>query len=166
LTDGQSRKVDFRHTIIVLTTNAGASTLQKRSIGFGAQNEPDKHETQQEMARVFTPEFRNRFDEIIQFNPLPKSVAGNIVDKLVTELQHTLVEKKVTIVLTDAARQWFVQHGYDAQMGARPMGRLVTNELKKPLAKELLYGQLKNGGRVIVDTHQDRLSMNFTSLNT
>lgn len=162
LTDGQARKIDFRHTIIVLTTNAGASTLQKRSIGFGAAtNEPDKQESQQEMARVFTPEFRNRFDEIIQFNALPKSVAGNIVDKLISELQQTLVEKKVTIVLTEAARQWFVNHGYDPQMGARPMGRLVTNELKKPLAKELLYGHLQQGGRVTVDAIHNELILNF-----
>lgn len=162
LTDGQARKVDFRHTIIVLTTNAGAAVLQKRSIGFGSfDNAPDKQESQQEMARVFSPEFRNRFDEIIQFNALPKSVAGNIVDKLVAELQHTLVEKKVKIILTDSARQWFIDHGYDAQMGARPMGRLVTNELKKPLAKELLYGQLKEGGQVQVDANQGELTFMF-----
>ena len=162
LTDGQARKVDFRHTIIVLTTNAGASVLQKRSIGFGGLNsEPDKQESQQEMARVFSPEFRNRFDEIIQFNALPKSVAGNIVDKLITELQQTLVEKKVQIVLTESARQWFIDHGYDAQMGARPMGRLVTNELKKPLARELLYGHLKDGGRVIVNVKLDELVLSF-----
>ncbi len=162
LTDGQARKVDFRHTIIVLTTNAGASVLQKRSIGFGGfDSTPDKQEAQQEMARVFSPEFRNRFDEIIQFNALPKSVAGNIVDKLIAELQQTLVEKKVNIILTDSARQWFVDHGYDAQMGARPMGRLVTNELKKPLAKELLYGQLKEGGQVQVDAKHGELTLNF-----
>lgn len=162
LTDGQSRKVDFRHTIIVLTTNAGASVLQKRSIGFGEQA-PDKSDSNQELARVFTPEFRNRFDEIIQFNALPKSVAGNIVDKLVTELQQTLVEKKVKIILTDAARSWFIEHGYDAYMGARPMGRLVTNELKKPLAKEILYGKLKEGGEVIVDASHDALLFNLSS---
>lgn len=162
LTDGQARKVDFRHTIIVLTTNAGAAVLQKRSIGFGSfDNEPDKQESQQEMARVFSPEFRNRFDEIIHFNALPKSVAGNIVDKLISELQQTLVDKKVQIVLTDAARQWFIEHGYDAQMGARPMGRLVTNELKKPLAKELLYGHLKNGGQVTVGVEQGALLLSF-----
>ncbi len=163
LTDGQSRKVDFRHAIIVLTTNAGAAASQKRSIGFGAtQNEPDREAAQQEMARVFTPEFRNRFDEIIQFNPLPKSIAGNIVDKLVAELQQTLIEKKVTIVLTALAKEWFVDHGYDPSMGARPMGRLVTNELKKPLAKELLYGHLKNGGRVTVDAADGQLVMDFS----
>lgn len=161
LTDGQARKVDFRHTIIVLTTNAGASVMQKRSIGFGSQSEPDQYETQQEMARVFTPEFRNRFDEIIQFNALPKSVAGNIVDKLVAELQQTLIDKKVKIILSDAARQWFIDHGYDAQMGARPMGRLITNKLKKPLAKELLYGHLKNGGQVRVNVEKDELVFDF-----
>ena len=162
LTDGQARKVDFRHTIIVLTTNAGASVLQKRSIGFGGlDNGPDKQESQQEMARVFSPEFRNRFDEIIQFNALPKSVAGNIVDKLITELQQTLIEKKVHIVLTEPARLWFIDHGYDAQMGARPMGRLVTNELKKPLARELLYGHLKDGGKVKVEARDGELFLNF-----
>lgn len=161
LTDGQARKVDFRHAIIVLTTNAGAAVFQKRSIGFGGQSEPDKQESQQEMARVFSPEFRNRFDEIIQFNALPKSVAGSIVDKLIMELQQTLVDKKVQIILTDSARQWFIHHGYDAYMGARPMGRLVTNELKKPLAKELLYGHLKNGGRVQVDARHGELTLNF-----
>ncbi len=162
LTDGQARKVDFRHTIIVLTTNAGAAVFQKRSIGFGGlNNEPDKQESQQEMARVFSPEFRNRFDEIIQFNALPKSVAGNIVDKLIAELQQTLINKKVKIILTDSARQWLIDHGYDAQMGARPMGRLVTNELKKPLAKELLYGHLKNGGQVTVDAKHGELTLNF-----
>lgn len=160
LTDGQARKVDFRHTIIILTTNAGASVFQKRSIGFGQQS-IDKEESQQELARVFTPEFRNRFDEIIQFNALPKSIAGNIVDKLIAELQQALNDKKVKIVLTEQAKQWFVDHGYDAAMGARPMGRLVTNELKKPLAKELLYGHLKEGGQVIVNVKLDELVLSF-----
>ncbi|MCD8499874.1 MAG: AAA family ATPase [Gammaproteobacteria bacterium] len=162
LTDGQSRKVDFRHTMIVLTTNAGASVSQKRSIGFGAKNELDQEEAQIEMARVFTPEFRNRFDEIIQFNALPQSVAGHIVDKLVAELQETLTDKNVTIALTESARQWCVENGYDPYMGARPMARLVTNHIKKPLAKELLYGQLKQGGRVVIDVSvENQLSMKF-----
>lgn len=161
LTDGQSRKVDFRHTIIILTTNAGASSLQKRSIGFGSQNTPDKQESQQEMARIFTPEFRNRFDEIIQFNPLPKSVSGHIVDKLVMALQHSLIEKKVKILLTPQAREWLIEHGYDVYMGARPMARLITNEIKKPLAKELLYGQLKQGGQVTVDVEEQELILRF-----
>lgn len=162
LTDGQSRKVDFRHTIIVLTTNAGASVSQKRSIGFGAKNELDQEQAELEMARVFSPEFRNRFDEIIQFNALPQSVAGHIVDKLVRELQETLADKNVTITLTESARQWCVENGYDPYMGARPMGRLVTNHIKKPLAKELLYGQLKQGGRVVIDVSvENQLSMKF-----
>lgn len=161
LTDGQARKIDFRHTIIILTTNAGAAVLQKRAIGFGEQA-PDHSEAQHELARVFTPEFRNRFDEIVQFHALPKSVAGNVVDKLVTELQQNLSEKKVNIHLTAAARDWCIEHGYDAALGARPMGRLITHALKKPLAKELLYGKLKQGGAVTVGVQQDELTFTFT----
>lgn len=160
LTDGQSRKVDFRHTIIVLTTNAGAQALQKRSIGFSEQD--NTSDAQQELGRVFTPEFRNRFDEIIQFNPLPKSVAWNVAEKFIKELQKNLSNKNVTITLTDSAKTWFVNHGYDEFMGARPMARLVTNTLKKPLAKELLYGQLKNGGNVLVDCNPDQDSLVFS----
>ena len=159
LTDGQSRKVDFRHTIIVLTTNAGAQALQKRSIGFTGQD--NATDAMQELGRVFSPEFRNRFDEIIQFNALPKSVAWNVAEKFIGELQKSLLQKNVKIYLTATAKTWFADHGYDQFMGARPMARLVTNHLKKPLAKELLYGQLKNGGAVTVDCHENELAFSY-----
>lgn len=159
LTDGQSRKVDFRHTIIVMTTNAGAQALQQRNIGFGEQD--NTTDSAIELGRVFSPEFRNRFDEIIQFNPLPKSIAGNIVDKLVRELQATLSDKGVIIELSNSARAWLVDKGYSKELGARPMARIVTDQLKKPLAKELLYGQLKQGGRVFVGVSHDALSFSF-----
>jgi ATP-dependent Clp protease ATP-binding subunit ClpA len=160
LTDGQSRKVDFRHTIIVMTTNAGAQVLQQRNIGFGQQD--NTTDSAIELGRVFSPEFRNRFDEIVQFNSLPKSVAGNIADKLVGELQKTLSDKNVTIELSEPARAWLVDKGYSRELGARPMARVVTNQLKKPLAKELLYGHLKKGGRVLVDVNDDKLNFTFT----
>lgn len=159
LTDSHGRKIDFKHTIVILTTNAGASALQKRSIGFSDQD--NSSDSKIELARVFTPEFRNRLDEIIQFSPLPQAVSADIVKKLVAQLQATLKEKGVTIELDDSAILWLVENGYDAAMGARPMARLVTNHLKKPLAKELLYGQLKEGGKVIVHAASDGLGFDF-----
>ncbi|MFN3234150.1 MAG: AAA family ATPase [Gammaproteobacteria bacterium] len=159
LTDSHGRKSDFRHVILIMTTNAGAEFLGKRSIGFIESD--NKNDSKLELARVFTPEFRNRFDEIVSFNSLPKEVMHDIVRKHVKQLQHMLESRGVSLSLTEDAFVWFANHGYDSQMGARPMGRLVTNQLKKPLAEELLYGKLSQGGYVIVDAIGNELIFQY-----
>jgi len=159
LTDSHGRKINFRHVILILTTNAGASALQKRSIGFDKANQTA--DSNEELARVFTPEFRNRLDDIIQFQALPKTVVVDIVKKFIQSLQKTLVEKQVTISISNDAIDWFVEHGYDPAMGARPLSRILTQQINKPLAEELLYGRLKSGGRVIVDCQHDQLQFHF-----
>jgi ATP-dependent Clp protease ATP-binding subunit ClpA len=161
LTDSQGRKIDFTHVTLIMTTNAGASALQKRSIGFNEQDALS--DSNQELAKTFTPEFRNRLDEIIQFNPLSKEVLSNVIKKLVQSLQHTLAHKNVTITISTDAIDWFVAHNPQPEMGARPLSRYITQYIKKPLAEELLYGALKKGGRVLVDCHQGELLFRFSA---
>jgi ATP-dependent Clp protease ATP-binding subunit ClpA len=165
LTDNNGRKADFRHVIIILTTNAGARELTTREIGFGGG--PPKGESEQKtksaIERVFSPEFRNRLDGWISFDQLPREVILKIVDKAVKELSDQLVDKKVTITLSDAAREWLAERGFDRLFGARPMARLVSSELKKPLADEILFGRLKNGGKVEVVVRDEKLALDLPS---
>lgn len=163
LTDNNGRKSDFRHVIIIMTTNAGADVLYKRSMGFVEQdNSTDIFES---INRVFPPEFRNRLDSIIQFDNLTAEIVADIVDKFLIEIQAQLDEKGVVLDVNKEARQWLVHHGYDAQMGARPMSRLLQNELKRPLAEELLFGKLANGGSVTVGVKHEKLVLQFSELN-
>jgi ATP-dependent Clp protease ATP-binding subunit ClpA len=152
LTDNNGRKADFRHVVLILTTNAGARELASRKLGFGsASAKPSTHERSKEaIERTFAPEFRNRLDAWIAFDSLPPPVIRRVVDKLVGELQAQLTEKKVTLELDDAARDWLAARGFDDRFGARPMARLIQERLKKPLADEILFGRLKAGGRVKV----------------
>ncbi|MCP5160564.1 MAG: ATP-dependent Clp protease ATP-binding subunit ClpA [Hahellaceae bacterium] len=147
LTDNNGRKADFRHVILVMTTNAGAEMLSRRSIGFSDQdNSTDGMEV---INRTFTPEFRNRLDGIIQFGALTKGTIGYVVDKFLTELQAQLDDKHVVLHVDDSVRDWLAENGYDEKMGARPMARLIQETLKKPLAEEILFGRLsENGGEV------------------
>jgi len=150
LTDNNGRKADFRHVVLIMTTNAGAEASSRRSIGFNEQN----HQTDamEVIRKMFTPEFRNRLDSIIQFEALPQDVIGHVVDKFLAELQAQLDDKKVMIYATDAARSWFSEKGYDPQMGARPMARLIQDNVKKPLAEMILFGELsEKGGTVKID---------------
>ncbi|TAK54814.1 MAG: ATP-dependent Clp protease ATP-binding subunit ClpA [Gammaproteobacteria bacterium] len=144
LTDNNGRKADFRHVIIVMTTNAGATEMQRPSIGFTQQDHaPDAMEA---VRRLFSPEFRNRLDAIIQFARLDAETIARVVDKLLLELEAQLEHKGVTLAVDAAARGWIAERGYDPQMGARPMARVLQEHVKRPLAEELLFGRLANGG--------------------
>jgi len=148
LTDHHGKTVDFRNTILIMTTNAGASDMARESIGFGAASREDVQEDA--VKKMFTPEFRNRLDAIVPFAYLPPAVVARVVDKFILQLELQLADRNVHIQLDDEARQWIVERGYDKLYGARPMGRLVQEKIKQPLAEELLFGKLVNGGEVKV----------------
>lgn len=148
LTDNNGRKSDFRNVILVMTTNIGAESITRSSIGFTEQDH--SLDNADAMKRAFTPEFRNRLDGVIQFKALPTSVIDSVVDKFLTELQAQLDDKKVVLEVDQDARDWLAERGYDRLMGARPMQRLIQEQLKKPLAEMILFGALVNGGTVSV----------------
>jgi ATP-dependent Clp protease ATP-binding subunit ClpA len=153
LTDNNGRKADFRNVTIVLTTNAGAQEMSRASVGFTQQD----HSTDgmEVIKRIFSPEFRNRLDAIIQFAALDEKSIARVVDKLIVELEAQLEKNEVTIELEPAAREWIAARGYDKTMGARPMARIIQEHIKRPLAEELLFGKLKTGGHVRVDLGAD-----------
>ncbi len=154
LTDNNGRKADFRHVILVMTTNAGAQELSARRVGFGSDLS-DPGNARNAIERTFSPEFRNRLDAWVSFESLPPEVIAKVVDKLVKELEGQLAEKKVAISLTPEGRGWLAEHGFDRKMGARPMARLIQNELKTPLAEKILFGELAGGGVVRVEVEPD-----------
>ncbi len=149
LTDNNGRKADFRNVIIIMTTNAGAADLQKRSIGFNDNRAPG--DEMQEIKRMFTPEFRNRLDATISFKPLDEEIILRVVDKFLMQLEEQLHEKKVEVTFSSALRSMLAKKGFDPLMGARPMQRLIQETIRKALADELLFGRLTNGGKVSVD---------------
>jgi ATP-dependent Clp protease ATP-binding subunit ClpA len=156
LTDNNGRKADFRNVILIMTTNAGAELMSRSSIGFTKQD----HATDgmEALKKMFTPEFRNRLDAIIQFSPLSPQTILSVVDKFLVELQAQLDERGVVLEVDAAARAWLAEHGYDVAMGARPMARLIQDQVKKPLAEKLLFGELsEQGGRVKVTMKDDKL---------
>jgi len=153
LTDNNGRKADFRHVIIVMTTNAGAVEMSRTSIGFVASdNAPDAMEA---IRRMFSPEFRNRLDAVIQFKSLDPVTIERVVDKLLLEVETQLETKGVALTVDDSARSWLAKRGYDPKMGARPMARLIQEQIKRPLAEELLFGRLVDGGTVRVTAAED-----------
>jgi len=149
LTDNNGRKADFRNVILIMTTNAGAETMNKASIGF--TNPRQAGDEMADIKRMFTPEFRNRLDAIVSFKPLDEHVILRVVDKFLLQLETQLVEKKVEVTFTDAVRQHLAKKGFDPLMGARPMQRLIQETIRKALADELLFGRLQDGGRLTVD---------------
>ena len=149
LTDNNGRKADFRNVIIIMTTNAGAETLQKSTIGFTTQRESG--DEMADIKRTFTPEFRNRLDAIVGFKPLDEDIILRVVDKFLLQLESQLVEKKVEVTFTDALRRHLAKRGFDPLMGARPMQRLIQDTIRRALADELLFGKLVDGGRLTVD---------------
>jgi len=157
LTDANGREVDFRNVILVMTSNVGAHSVQRASIGFNEQDHSQDYEG--ELKQTFTPEFRNRLSEIIYFNSLSEEVVVFVVNKFLFELEDTLEAQNVSLVISDAARKWFATNGYDPQMGARPMQRLIEKEIRKPLADELLFGKLINGGTVKVGVKKDKITL-------
>ena len=160
LTDTNGRKADFRNVVLIMTTNAGAEMLNKATIGFS--NSREAGDEMSEIKRMFTPEFRNRLDAIIPFAPLSEPVILQVVDKFLMQLEEQLHEKKVEAVFTDALKAYLAKHGFDPQMGARPMARLIQDTIRKALADELLFGKLAHGGRVTIDIDaQDKVSLEF-----
>lgn len=159
LTDNNGRKADFRNVILVMTTNAGVAETVKKSIGLIQQD--NSHDAMSEIKKVFTPEFRNRLDHIIWFNSLDERVIHQVVDKFIVELQAQLDARGVSLEVSEDARHWLAVKGYDREMGARPMGRVIQDQLKKPLANELLFGSLVDGGTVKVTLSDDRLAFEY-----
>jgi ATP-dependent Clp protease ATP-binding subunit ClpA len=163
LTDNNGRKADFRNVILIMTTNAGAQEMAAAAIGFGGQN--NEHKGAKAIERLFTPEFRNRLDAIIQFASLSPEVIERVVDKFIAQLDAQLNEKKVFIQITAAARKYLAEKGYDRSFGARPMARLIQTEIKRVLADEILFGQLRDGGRVEIDAKHEALDFRYVPLS-
>jgi len=160
LTDNNGRKADFRNVVLVMTTNAGAEETSRRSIGFTEQD----HSTDglEALKKYFTPEFRNRLDAVVQFAALDQTTIASVVDKFIFELEQQLADKKVALMVEPDAKAWIAEKGYDPKMGARPMARVIQNHIKKPLASELLFGELADGGTVTVKLGEnDELTFSF-----
>jgi ATP-dependent Clp protease ATP-binding subunit ClpA len=166
LTDNNGREADFRNVVVIMTSNAGAADLQKQSVGFGRGMDVSK--SLKAIENQFSPEFRNRLDEIVIFDPLPMDVVTKVVDKFVRELEFQLTDRNVTIELTPAAKKWVADEGYDEVLGARPLSRVLQDKVKRALADEILFGELQHGGHVIIDLDEsgedDDLEFEFEPL--
>ena len=160
LTDNQGREADFRHVTLIMTSNAGSREMSAQGIGFGAGRAGDGHK---EIERLFSPEFRNRLDEIVTFDALRPEVMLRVVDKFIEEVREQLAEKKVTLVLEDDARAWLAEKGYDPNFGARPLARVIQTELKDRLSDQILFGPLAKGGRVRVHLGDGKLSFDWVT---
>src|SRR6195952_4574439 len=160
LTDHNGKKIDFRNVILIMTTNAGAADMAKEAIGFGREGRAGEDEDA--IKRMFTPEFRNRLDATIPFAVLSQEVVGRVVEKFVMQLEAQLADRNVTIELSSAAKEWLAERGYDRLYGARPLGRVIQEHIKKPLAEELLFGKLVKGGAVKVTLKDNKLEFEIT----
>lgn len=163
LTDNNGRKADFRNITIIMTTNAGAEQLSRSSMGFSTQDHSS--DGMESIKKAFSPEFRNRLDAIIQFKQLNQDMIAQVVDKFIFEFEHQLEEKAVTLSVDDEVRTWLAIKGYDPVMGARPMMRVIQEKIKKPLAEDLLFGNLMNGGHVTIKVKDNELVFDVTSKN-
>jgi ATP-dependent Clp protease ATP-binding subunit ClpA len=161
LTDNNGRKADFRHVVIVMTTNAGAADMSRASIGFVAQDHAS--DAMEAIKKMFAPEFRNRLDAVVQFAPLDERTINRVVDKLLVEVESQLESKGVALHIDDDARVWIAKRGYDPKMGARPMARVIQEHIKRPLAEELLFGRLEHGGHAFVTVANDELKVETRS---
>ncbi|NIR29450.1 MAG: ATP-dependent Clp protease ATP-binding subunit ClpA [Gammaproteobacteria bacterium] len=159
LTDNNGRKADFRNVVLVMTTNAGAERMSRPSIGFLQQDHIG--DAMEVIKRTFSPEFRNRLDAIVEFNALDPRTVAQVVDKFIIELETQLEAKRVAIEVDEGARAWLAEHGFDPVMGARPMSRIIQDNIKRPLAEELLFGRLADGGNVRVVVRGDKLAFEF-----
>ncbi len=162
LTDHNGKQVDFRNVILIMTTNAGASDLAKEPIGFNRMKR--EGEDTEAINRLFTPEFRNRLDAVIAFGDLPIEVVYKVVEKFVMQLEAQLADRGVTFELTEDAIKWLADKGYDNRMGARPLGRVIQEHIKRPLADEVLFGRLKKGGTVKVTVSEDKAGLLLESV--
>ena len=161
LTDNNGKKADFRNIVLIMTTNAGAREMSGAPLGFGAQTNVGKGK--EAIEKMFSPEFRNRLDATITFNPLSQENIERVVDKFIIELDQQLNDRKVFLQLSDRARRWFAERGYDPTFGARPMARLIQNEIKRVLADEILFGKLQGGGKVEVDEQEGKLVFSYAT---
>ena len=159
LTDNNGRKTDFRNVIIVMTTNAGAAEISRSSIGFTEQDH--SQDDTEVIKRLFSPEFRNRLDSIIRFKSLDEKTVLLVVDKFLMQLEEQLKIKNVELKVDDKARKWLGKTGFDSSMGARPMARVIQENIKRPLANELLFGSLSSGGELKITVIKDKLSLKF-----
>ncbi len=162
LTDNNGKEADFRNIILVMTSNLGSREISSQTIGFGGDTAQPGKKAQKAIENFFTPEFRNRLDGIITFNSLNTPIMKKVVDKFIKQLGEQLATKKVSIALTDAARTWLARKGHDPVYGARPLDRLIQNEIKDPLADEILFGRLEKGGHVLVDVAGDAIVFSYT----
>ncbi len=161
LTDSNGKTTDFRNVILIMTSNAGANELESGSIGLGGGRTLNVAKRDKALKNYFSPEFRNRLDAIINFSHLGKENIKSIVDKFIIELENQLSEKSVYLEVSDALVSWFMENGYDPKMGARPIGRLIDEKLRRPLANEVLFGKLENGGKVIADLDKEEVKFEF-----
>jgi ATP-dependent Clp protease ATP-binding subunit ClpA len=166
LTDNNGKQADFRNVVLIMTTNAGAREMSNAEIGFRtdlaqSSNAAAVSKAKNAIERTFSPEFRNRLDAWIQFNALTLADVERVVDKFVDELRVQLGDKQVTLELTEAARHWLAQEGFDRLYGARPMARLIQQKIKEPLSEELLFGALQQGGRALADVEDNALVLTF-----
>jgi ATP-dependent Clp protease ATP-binding subunit ClpA len=163
LTDNNGKKADFSNVILIMTTNAGAREMSEKGIGF-QKGEGNKGQGRGAIERTFSPEFRNRLDAWVAFNPLSFEVTERVVDKFIAEVNAQLAEKNVTVSLTEAARAWLAKNGFDRLYGARPMARLIQTKIKQPLAEKLLFGEEKLGGEVLVDESEGDITLSFPAV--
>ncbi|SVC75254.1 uncharacterized protein METZ01_LOCUS328108, partial [marine metagenome] len=161
LTDHNGKEVDFRNVILIMTTNAGAAELAKQAIGFGREKRVGDDD--EAIKRMFSPEFRNRLDAVVSFEGLTPEVVSKVVDKFIAQLEMQLSDRSVSIELTEEARSWLAESGYDPAYGARPLARVIQEHIKKPLAEELLFGSLAKGGHVKVAVREGKLSFEMGS---
>jgi ATP-dependent Clp protease ATP-binding subunit ClpA len=161
LTDNMGKHADFRNVILIMTSNAGAREMAANTVGFGADDHAGRHKSQKAVEKTFSPEFRNRLDAIISFDALPPEVVLKITDKFLTQLREKLEARKVALTVTDAARAWLSEKGYDPKLGARPLRRLIQHELETRLSDEVLFGKLEKGGKAVVDEQDGALVFSY-----
>jgi len=157
LTDSNGRKIDFRNILLIMTTNAGAEQMSRSSMGF--TNQDHTKDSIYELEKIFSPEFRNRLDSVIEFSALDRYSINRVIDKLIIELEQKLEKDQITINLNKKAKSWIAEKGYDNKMGARPLSRIINKYIKKPLANELLFDRLKKGGTVEVSVKKDKVTI-------
>jgi ATP-dependent Clp protease ATP-binding subunit ClpA len=162
LTDNNGKKADFRNAVLVMTSNAGTSEMEKEMVGFGDRRDDSRAQGEDAVKRFFSPEFRNRLDEIITFEPLSTETMEKVVDKFLREMSGQLKTRKVKAEVSGPARAWLARRGYDPRFGARPLGRLLQTEVKDVLSEEILFGKLKKGGSVVVDLEGDELVFSYS----
>jgi ATP-dependent Clp protease ATP-binding subunit ClpA len=161
LTDNTGRKADFRNVILMMTSNAGSREMSSANIGFGHTHKDAESKGKKAVERLFSPEFRNRLDEIITFNALDLEIMELIVDKFIAELNQQLAIKKVALTISPRVRTWLAKKGHDPAYGARPLSRVIQSEIKDMLSDEILFGKLQNGGHVALDLKDEKLTFAF-----